>query len=375
MLRRHSEPTVSWLELLQDLVIVVFAMTLFSGLQFSWGTAWMVWYAAAIVIVYGSWIAWVLVNNRFPARGLPGQLLTMVWIVAALIVAPLTLWEAPESEPAVMNAGMALAFLALTIRYAMTARSHPEVHRAAWAAAGFSGAAVLILTTGALLPASAYTTIIVGPALALIGLVVVYSRMLPASAPLNYAHLSERMGQFLLILLGDTFLEIVLNIERGGFFSVEGIVLAAAAVFLLWRAYFQHVMPAGPPTRTGALQRWVMAHLLLVVSLGMTSTIIAAQVSYLPLDYLEAIEAFSEDVWLLLALALTYASLAIVQLASGQRDRRVVAILISGAAVFFAGHLIWWNTFVTWQVGAIIIAVMLAVEIALSRAERNRASV
>lgn len=34
-------PTVSWLELLQDLIMVVLAVALFNGLQYGWGTSWV----------------------------------------------------------------------------------------------------------------------------------------------------------------------------------------------------------------------------------------------------------------------------------------------------------------------------------------------
>ena len=46
---RFRAPKVGWLELLQDLVIVVLAMSLFSGLQFGWGSSWTLWYLVAIV--------------------------------------------------------------------------------------------------------------------------------------------------------------------------------------------------------------------------------------------------------------------------------------------------------------------------------------
>ena len=48
----------SWIELFQDLVVVVMALSLFGGLKASWGTGWMLWYVAAIALLYVTWLTW-----------------------------------------------------------------------------------------------------------------------------------------------------------------------------------------------------------------------------------------------------------------------------------------------------------------------------
>ncbi len=362
---RYRIPKVGWLELLQDLVIVVLAMSLFSGLQFSWESTWVIWYLVAIVYVFGAWAAWVLASNRFPDDGIVVQLLTMVWIVGAMVAATGTLWHGWSTEET-LNGGMALAFLALALRYAYAGMQSADSRRATTLGAALSLLASGILAAGTFtLP---YVAMAVGPAIGLVGILVVFPRLLPPDATISAHHLRERLGQFVLILLGDTFLEIVIGKERGGTFSFAGIALAAAAVFLLWRAYFIHVLPTGPPARVRRMQGWLLLHLPLIIGVGLTSVTLAANAVPLPAAVVEELEAYTEDVGFLTSLGIAYLGLAAVTAASaGWRNRSTVVHAGLGIVFLVLHFLPLDDDFSVSEAAIAALALMIVAEVSLSR--------
>lgn len=367
---REHLPTVTWLELLQDLIMVVVAITLFSGLQYSWGSSWMIWYASAVVVAYGNWVAWVLLNNRFPSQGLLAQLISMIWMVGAVLAAGGAVWEywLPSH---VLNVGIALIFIALGLRHLSVAIADPPTRKASGWAVALCLLASTLLLAGAASIVPEYVALAVGPAIALGGLLIVYPRMLPASATINAPHLSERFGQFILIFLGDGLLEIVLNIERGGTASLVSVVEAAAILFLLWRAYFLHVLPLGPPTSLPKLQSWIGAHLVLVVGIGLTSASVAADAVRLAPELLEHIEAFTRSVGAGITLAIAYLGLALITLASGQRSTKIaIAFGIFAGILTLAYALLPWT--VNWQTGLITIIALALLDVIVSRVGRHR---
>jgi low temperature requirement protein LtrA len=327
-------PTVSWLELLQDLIMVVLAVALFNGLQYGWGTSWVWWYFFAILAAYGSWVSWVLVNNRFPETGLFAQATTILWIYGALLAAGGSLWENWLSTRT-LNLGLAVSFAALAVRHTAIAVRYRGARASSAAAAGLSFGATFVLLLGAKGIVPEYLAMGCGPLVALVGLLVVYPRMLPPSVVINVDHLSERFGQFVLILLGDGLLEIVLNIERGGTTTVLAVGVAVAMTFLLWRAYFIYVMPAGLPSTLNRFQVWTAAHLVVVVGIGLTSASIAAEAVNLPPELLEHMQAFTAAVGATLTLAMAYVGLALTTLLAA-RPSRVRALTFGALAAFLA---------------------------------------
>ena len=369
-MHRPRIPTVSWLELLQDLVMVVLAITLFSGLQYGWGTQWAIWYAAAILVAYGSWVSWVFLNNRFPSQGLLAQATTVVWIFGAVLASGGSLWENWLSTTT-LNIGLALSFAALSARHATIAMTHPDARTPSLAAASLSGAATIVLLLGAAEIFPEYLAMGIGPLVALVGLLVVYPRLLPKTIVVNVAHLSERFGQFVLILIGDGLLEIILNAERGGTTTVLAIAEAVAVAYLLWRAYFIYVLPAGPPPSMSRLQGWVSAHLVVVVGLGLTSATIAAEAVPLDDELLSHMEAFTRAVGVGLTLALVYVGLALTLLASGGRSRRVAVPFFAIAVILIVAHYVA-PGIINLVTGLLVVIVMCLVDFAAHRLRRRK---
>lgn len=363
-------PTVSWLELLQDLIMVVLAVTLFNGLQYGWGTSWMWWYLFAIIAAYGSWVSWVLVNNRFPETGFWAQSTSILWIYGALLAAGGSLWE-NWLTTRTLNLGLALAFVALAVRHAAIAARYRDARASSAAAAALSFGATLLLLLGAVGIVPEYLAMGYGPLVALVGLLVVYPRLLPKSVVVDVEHLSERFGQFTLILLGDALLEIVLNIERGGTTTILAVGAAVAVTFLLWRAYFIYVLPLGLPSTLSRFQGWAVAHFVVVVGIGLTSASIAAEAVTLPPSLLEHMQTFTADVGAALALAIVYVGLALNTILAA-RPSRVQAVTFGAlAALLSVLHFVFREGATLKSV--LIIIVAMAVTDTILRFSRSRA--
>lgn len=330
----------------------------------------MAWYAIAIVYVYGTWVAWVLLNNRFPLQGTASQLFSLAWITGLLIAATGTLWSNATSSDTLAG-GMAVSIAALGGQYVWAARTDASARRATWLAAGFSLLAALLLALGALTPIKSDVVIAVAPAVALVPLFAVYPRLLPAGVVIRSDHLRERFGQLVLIVMGDALLETVLNVERGSALSLPGLLFAVLVLLLVWRAYFLHVLPIGPPTSLRGMQAWVLAHLLIVLGVGFSAAGVAASASPLPDEALAELEQLSHHVPLGVILGIAYVGFAWAVALHGGTTRRAAVTLLAGALVVMTGSL-FLEVMDSVAVGAavFILLVLAAVDAALSRARR-----
>ena len=360
---------VSWLELLQDLVFVVLALSLFGGLHNAWGSSWVLWYAVAILYVYGAWVAWVLLNNRFPLPGVSAQVFSAVWIAGTLVAATGTLWD-NSSSPDTLAGGLALSIAALGGAYAMAAHRHPSARTAARFASAVSLLAAAALAISVFTPIDSEWLVAAAPAVALIALLGIYPRLLPDDAVIHRDYLQERFGQLVLILMGDALLETVLNVSIGASLSLPGLALAVAVLFLLWRTYFLRVLPAAPPSSQGRLNVWMLAHLVVVIGVGFSAALLASSASPLPDDIVSWLEIEDSHLPLGVIIGVAYGGFAWVYALSNAPTRPTFTALIVGAGVIATGAALLEVLHVSAFVDALFILLILSV---IDYASRPRA--
>jgi low temperature requirement protein LtrA len=78
-------------------------------------------------------------------------------------------------------------------------------------------------------------------------------------------HLGERLGQLVIIVLGEAFIGLVSTL--GGLSSIPNpvyFVLTFVVVFAVWTLYFSSVIPAGVPRGPGRLRAWLLMHVVLM---------------------------------------------------------------------------------------------------------------
>ena len=240
--RYPSSPTVTWFELFYDLVVVA-AVSLTND-AFLAEPSIQTAGAAALGIIALSWVWFLttLFNNMFPGRDLVRRLLLLIQM-ALIIVAALAISRVPGdgNRIGLLAYAGALAVVALLIATDRLVRGAPRQGTSVGAAsivslllaAGLCVAGSLLRPEDARLFLAAALVVSIVPTLTW-----QYKRWIGDSR-LRMDHLRERLGLFILIILGEGFAQLVAalhsleTIPRTDLFALMFIVS-----FALWWIYF-----------------------------------------------------------------------------------------------------------------------------------------
>ncbi|MEY4137194.1 MAG: hypothetical protein RL205_1322 [Actinomycetota bacterium] len=263
---------VSWFELFYDLVVVAsvsHGSRLFDEHP-SWGMG--SWLAASLVLLMTLWLLTVVSHNLYPGDDTLRRFLVLVQMVA-LVIASLSLGRGDDNLPdAVGFTALAIAFASIALVYLRCSRLHPPAAGPARALAPWLLLAAAIMAIGAVIPSTggilANPTAWVFTAGVLCGLLPLLFLVLNRRTTVELIdadHLSERMGQLVLIVLGESFVSLVFSlsgmsrIPNPWYFLLDFVV-----VFSIWTLYFTGVLPAGVPTSVGRLRAWLGLHVIFI---------------------------------------------------------------------------------------------------------------
>lgn len=263
---------MSWFELFYDLAIVATLVALnesflsnpdpMNAVTASVGAAalFSVWLLTSLAVNTGTRTTAVL-------RGLMlVQMAALIWLVAAIGM----------STAVPPNTGLLAYGVALFAGAALWWR-HQESHRTS-AAMAIAGTVAL---AGYLLPSS--VTWLVVAATTLIAAFPAVTQWVAAdsAAGIEPGHLSERMGLFVLIVLGLSFGQLVVDLNEGDApVDLRFFVLMFAVMFAIWWVYFGLRMHEHPAA-TGLHRRaWITAHYLLLVGIAGTGDVISGLAAY-----------------------------------------------------------------------------------------------
>lgn len=289
-----SHQRVGWFELFYDLVIV--AAVGHGSHVFvedpTWGMG--TWLAVTFLIMFLLWLLTVLNNNLFPGDH-PWRRLLVLLQMLALVVASLSIGRGEGLPDTAGFVALAVAFGSISAMYLLAMRSHPQSRHDARLIAWSTGAGALILLAGPPWPEppaeGAFNPVpwllAIGLAVASLPLLTVFLTRLCRSGAIDDEHLGERIGQLVIIVLGESFVSLVTTL--GGRPDIPNpvfFVLTFAVVFAIWTIYFSSVVPAGVPGDVGRLRVWLAMHWLLMFgAVGAASGFAAlAVVSFSDLD-------------------------------------------------------------------------------------------
>ncbi len=261
---------VGWFELFYDLVIV--AAVGYAAHTFAHEPTWPLglWIAAWTFIMFVLWLLTALNNNLYPGDHPWRRVLGLVQMLALVVAALGTV--ADEGLPNWAGfAGLAVAFGSVAATYAIALRGGAvdlrEIRILGWA----SGGAAAVLALGILLPDDAEWTltgaptwlITVGVGIAAVPLFGVGTGRV--AGRIDEEHLGERLGQLVIIVLGESFMSLVSAL--GGLSTIPNpvfFVLTFVVVFAIWTLYFSSVAPEDMPHTGGRLRAWFLTHWLLM---------------------------------------------------------------------------------------------------------------
>jgi low temperature requirement protein LtrA len=263
---------VGWFEVFYDLVLV--AAVLHGSKLFDQdpSLAKGAWLATTLLVLLTMWLLTTLSFNAAPEDSALRRLLTLVQMLA-LVIASLSVSRTGGLSDSTGLIALGVAFASVAVLYAMRARRGGPTRRGATVVGWSTAAAALVCLLGALLPEGSgpyWThprTYAFGLALALavLPLITIYLGELESTGSLDREHLTERIGQLVIISLGESFADLILSL--GAFESIPNppyLVLTFVIIYAVWAIYFRTVLPPGIPHGAGRVRAWIGAHYLLI---------------------------------------------------------------------------------------------------------------
>ena len=272
--RRHAVK-VSWFELFYDLVIVaaiahgghllVHALLIANDLSFSLG----VWLTSTFIVTFVLWFSTSMAINIAPGDiSLRKSLMFLQMLAVA--VANLALSRSDGLPDDWGFASLAIAFATVSIIFAIVGREVPSLARAASPWRACMAATAVVFALGVLLP-DAWVTVqlvvfAIGILVAVVPIVLLGIPRLCRDGHLEPQHLAERVGQLVIIVIGESFIGLILAI--GGLDSIPGptfFVLTFIVAGSLWSIYFTSVFPMGLPSTSMRLELWLLGVMVFLV--------------------------------------------------------------------------------------------------------------
>jgi low temperature requirement protein LtrA len=328
---------VTWIELFYDVVIAASMLLIYGSLAKNLSGAEFLWLSAIALVVFASWLSTTLLFNQLPSDTTWRRIFVILQMLAVVYaVASMENSDRVDGDVGIIALGVAMLILAGMWGAGHRSSKDPSRPYRSQVAAFIIGGAFLL--SAALLPDSLNAAVfIVG---ALIGFVPMFVSFVPglhAAGSFDMRHLVERLGGLVLIMLGETFLEMSVLFTKGGSPRVFGVLLVLVLLTIVWWQYFTYVAsrPVAPSARS--LEAFLLGHAVLVLGLG-SAAIALTEVglsleSELTLPVVAGILGGS--------LALVYAGLSIIAANSiGPRSQPI--ILVVSTVIFGCLGVLFW---------------------------------
>ena len=303
---------VSWLELFYDLAFVAAFIQLGETLMHDVSAHGFVLFAAHFLPLWVTWAGYTFFANRFDLddaahRALVfGKIACVGWMAVASS-------EAMEGEPGAFAAGFAGAQLLLAVMHLRVSLAVERARKYSRFWAVVSALTAGLWAVSILIPAPTCYLVWGGSLLLpLLAPLAAPSRALSEDHPADFEHLSERFGLLMIIVLGESFVEIIAYlVAHDGAHALHALFNVSLA-FAVWWTYFDDVAGSELSRRKGAGTLWFYAHLPL--TFGITALAVA---SARAIEFNAAEVAPQADAWLLSAsVALVMFSVAVIDAVS-----------------------------------------------------------
>jgi len=366
---------VGWLELFYDLIFAASTLVIFMSMKqdFSAENQW--WLSFVVLLLFSVWLMTTFALNRLRDQSTWVRSLVFAQM-GALIV---TVFIAASTSSIDDNLGLfflAIVFLtlgALARTVARQAGTPTELQRyAGWGAF----IAAIIIGVNAFTPES-YNLFAMGFAFVIIviGYFLLFLPRIDRQMPIDREHLAERLAQLLLIVMGESFLEIAIGFQLGGKPNILGIVLVVLLLGLTWAQYFDVLWNRGTPPTARLLLLYLLGHAIAILGIGTASlSLSSVAISKAPtsIDILYGTQ-------LTYSVMLTYLGFTVIALSLRPFHARVTVILGAVTVVLLAiGLMSEVVQGVDERIMAIVVGTVLLVGVILStgavRVDSSRAS-
>ena len=362
-----GERRATWLELFFDLIFVVAIAQLAHNFNQHFSFAGLAELVILFIPVWWCWLGATFYDTRFDNDGLIDRLITLMQMAIVAIMAA-NLHHGLASSAI----GFALSYVAfrtvLVAQYLHAGYHVPEARPLTnWFALGFSGSIVFWLIS--IFVPTPWRFLCWG-----LGLTIDFATPLTAGKhvariPPDMAHITERIGLFTIIVLGESIVAVVggVSAQQWSPLSVAIALLGLAIAFSFWWMYFDtvddsplHAMKKG---KMKIALTWLYSHLPLAIGLTATGVGVERMIHGLAHD-----STSSEEFLFCLAVALCLFILAGIHWTSCNIGRtkckRILTFYRLGAAAFILSIGLAANLFSSLAI-IILVAVACTVQIVL----------
>ena len=272
---RPTDRRVPFLELFFDLVFVVLIARLAHHLAEhpSWSGAG--WFVFLFYAVWSSWINGTYYHDLHAENDLSVRVFTFAQMLAVAIMA-VFVGDVPGDGAAGFALGYAANTLVLVVLWFRTGVHDPD-HRAASIpySSAYLASAVLFAVSAATDEPTIYRLWALALAIEAVGMAIAFHRWTPPESQPGDAviattpSLIERLGLFVIIVLGEVIVGAVNGMAELDEISAHGINIGLAGILVaigLWWIYFDLVSHHEPVSRR--TQLWLYLHLPLVISMA-----------------------------------------------------------------------------------------------------------
>ncbi len=277
----------AWLELFYDLIFVAAILVFSAAVSHLEDEVRIAWVVGVFVAVWWIWVSTTMFVNRFRVDDVGQRVLVLLQMFLVVVLAV-------EAREGVLRDG---PFISITyacligtvaVMYGREARARGPlgpyaIRRATWA----TGSVLVFVLAGAVPVEVREPLWVLGLGITIIPAVVQSSRM-RLSAPIDEAHIVERMGAFTIIVCGEAFLKVAIQVTTAPIEHIDFLALAFQFVltFAIWSTYFQDVPHAGIRGRRFA--PWIALHLVVQMGIIGTAIGVAKMVAVDPLAHVPA---------------------------------------------------------------------------------------
>lgn len=320
---------VTWIELFYDVIVAATMLLIYGSLakHLSWPE--FFWLSGIALVVFATWLSTTLVFNRMPADTTARRLFVIAQMFALVVsVASMENSDRVDGDVGIIALGVAMLILAVMWEFIRRSVAEPSQADRLPVVAFLIGSVFLL--SAVLLPDSLNAVVFcTGAIIGFAPMIIVQIPRLFAAGQVDMHHLLERLGGLVLIMLGETFLEMAVLFTKGGDPRLLGVLLVLVLLTIVWWQYFTFVS-AAPQRRSGTrLDFTLLGHAMLVLGLGSSALALTevglAVEDQLSLPVLAGILGGS--------LALVYAGFAII-VASAARPAPQLVILILATLAF-----------------------------------------
>ena len=270
--KQEKERHATWLELFYDLVFVAVVSQLADNLDHDISLTGLLSFIALFIPVFFAWLGTTFFATRFGTDDLAYRIMTLLQMMGAAAMAVNVSQGLGET-----SAGFALSYAAirfiLVIEYFRIRRRIPSARPLTKRyLIGFSSSAILWAVSAFVPPPLRFVLWAIGLAIDF-GTPFLAGRLAIKIAP-HISHLPERMGLFIIIVLGESILGVVVGLagHEWDMYSSLTVGLGLSIPFSLWWIYFDNVggsaiKAATEKGRRGIYYVWLYIHFPMVVGL------------------------------------------------------------------------------------------------------------